>query len=106
MTAAPKLIFVFREQDRQAARTLAAALKGSGQRERFSFPGFEQLFKTSIEIDHDPIVVADFSANSMKSALARMQRETGLTVPVLVMPDDEEEGYLNHKALFTHAGIS
>jgi len=105
VTAAPKLIFVFREQDRQAARTLAAALKGSGQRERYSFPGFEQLFKTSIEIDHDPIVVADFSADSMKSALVRMQRETGLTVPVLVMPDDEEEGYLNHKALFTHAGI-
>jgi hypothetical protein len=105
VSAAPKLIFVFREQDRQAARTLAGALKGGGQRERFSFPGFEQLFKTPIEIDANPIVVVDFSANSMKSALERMQGETGLTVPILVMPDDEEDGYFNHKALFTHAGI-
>jgi hypothetical protein len=102
----PKLVFVFREQDRQSARTLAGALKSSGQRERFSFPGFEQLFKTPIEIDHDPIVVTDFSTDSMKSALKRMQSEAGLTVPVLVMPDDEVEGYFNHKAVFTHAGIA
>lgn len=101
----PKLVFVFRERDRQAARTLAAALKGSSQGERFSYPGFERLFKTPIEIDRDPIVVADFSIDSMTIALGRMKKEASLSVPVLVMPDDEEEGYLMHKALFTHAGL-
>lgn len=105
LSESPKLVFVFRERDRQAARTLAAALKGSSQREQFSFPGFEHLFKTPIEIDRDPIVVADFSIDSMTFALERMKREASLRVPVLVMPDDEDEGYLNHKALFTHAGL-
>jgi hypothetical protein len=105
LQVAPKLLFVFREQDRQAARTLVTALKGGKRRERFSFPGFEQLFKTPLEIDRNPVVVADFSTDSMKLALERMRRETSLTVPVLVMPDDEDEGYLNHKSLFTNAGI-
>lgn len=105
LSVPPKLVFVFRERDRQAARTLAAALKGSSQRERYSFAGFENLFKIPLEIDHNPVVVADFSKDSMTSALKRMQGETNLIVPVLVMPDDDDEGYLNHKALFANAGI-
>lgn len=100
----PKLLFMFRERDRQAARTLAATLRG-GQRARYSFPGFEQIFKTPIEIDSNPVVVTDFSPASMEAALARVRKETPLTVPVLIMPDNDQEGYLNHKALFTHAGI-
>ncbi len=104
LSGSPKLIFIFRESDRQAARTLAGALKGSSQRERFSFPGFEQLFKTPIEIDRNPIVIDDFSTESMRAALGRMQSEGNLSIPVLVIPDDEEAGYLNHKAVFTHAG--
>ena len=51
LAESPNLVFVFRERDRQAARTLAAALKENTKRERFSFPGFESLFKTPIEID-------------------------------------------------------
>jgi hypothetical protein len=105
LSSAPKLIFVFREQDRQAARTLAGAIKGSNQRERFSFPGFEHLFKTPLLIDANPIVVTDFSEDSMTAALKRMQAENGLAIPVVIMPDDEEDGYYNHKALFTRAGI-
>jgi len=100
----PKLLFFFREQDRQAARDLAVALRGSRRRERFSFPGFETLFKTELGISSDPILLADFSRESMESALEKVQAQTGLTVPVLVMPDDES-GYLNHKAVFTNAGI-
>ena len=46
----PKLVFVFRERDRQAARTLAAALKGSSQKERYGFPGFAELFKTRLKL--------------------------------------------------------
>jgi hypothetical protein len=106
LKTAPKLLFIFREQDRQAARTLAAALKGSAKRERFSFPGFQQLFKSAITIDSDPVVVPDFSTGSMSLALDRMQKREGpATIPLLVMPDEDDEGYLNHKSIFTHAGI-
>jgi hypothetical protein len=100
-----KLLFVFREQDRQAARTLAVALRGPRQGERFSFPGFERLFKTPLTIDPNPVVVPDFSIDSMSVALNRSQREDGLSVPILAIPDGDESGYLNHKALFAHAGI-
>ena len=99
----PKLLFIFREQDRQAARTLATTLRGSDKRAKYAFPGFKHLFKTDIEIDRNPVVVPDFSLQSMKTALAQVKSASGL--PVLVMPDNEDEGYLNHKAIFTQAGI-
>jgi hypothetical protein len=101
----PRLLFAFREQDRQAARDLAMALRGSRKYQRFSFPGFEAIFKVPLEIHPDPIVLEDFSRSSMEVALARVKSETGLVVPILVMPDDET-AYLNHKAVFTHAGIA
>ena len=102
----PRLLFVFRETDRQAARTLAIALRGSGAKERFSFPGFESLFRTSVKIDSNPVVIPNFSVASMESALDRVRSEDGTVIPVLVMPDQEDEGYLNHKAVFAHAGIA
>lgn len=107
LPSAPRLLFIFREHDRQAARDLATALRGSKGRERFSFPGFESLFGTPLEIDPHPIVVANFSRNTMGEALERVvhERETHLTVPIAIMPDDDDEAYLNHKAVFTHAGI-
>jgi hypothetical protein len=107
LPSVPNLLFIFREQDRQAARDLAAALRGSKSRERFSFPGFENLFKSSLEIDRTPIVVADFSRTAMTDALQRAmrERENHLTVPIVIMPDDDDEAYLNHKAVFTHAGV-
>jgi hypothetical protein len=105
LATSPKLVFLFREQDRQAARKLAAALKGAGTRERFSFPGFAQMFKTPFEIDGNPIIVPDFSTISMSAALKRMQDERSGALAVLVMPEDDEEGYLNHKSIFTHAGV-
>jgi len=81
LPSVPKLLFVFREQDRQAARTLAVTLRGSRQRERFSFPGFERLFKIPLDIDPKPIVIPDFSSGSMSVALRRAQGEKQLTVP-------------------------
>jgi len=107
LAAVPRLLFMFREQDRQAARDLASALRGPKGRERFSFPGFEVLFKSALEIDPNPIVLADFSQEAMSNALKRVtrDRETTLTVPIIIMPDDNQEAYLNHKAVFTHAGI-
>jgi hypothetical protein len=102
----PTLRFVFRERDRQAARTLAAAIKGSAQRVRYSFPGFEQLFKVPISIDANPIVLTDFSTESMRDALARIQADNApLCIPVVILPDGDEASYLTHKAVFSHAGV-
>lgn len=101
----PKLLFVFRETDRPAARKLAMSLRGSGGRERFTFPGFKALFKTDLLIDSNPVVLPDFSQPSMAAALARVKQDTGLVVPVLVLPDGSEEPYLTHKATFVHAGV-
>lgn len=102
----PRMLFVFREVDRPAARKLAMALRGSGGRERFTFPGFQTLFKTDVQIDSNPIVIPDFSLNSMRSALGRVKQESGLVVPILVLPPDDEEAYLTHKATFVNAGIA
>lgn len=104
LSSEPKLLFVFRERDRQAARDLAKSLRGARSRERYSFPGFESLFKTPLQIDANPVVVPDFSVESMKAALERRQHETKMTLSVLVMPDDDD-GYLSHKAIFAHEGI-
>jgi hypothetical protein len=106
VAVAPKLLFVFRERDRQAARTLAGALRGSKQKERFGFPGFQALFRTDIEIDANPIILKDFSEASMLSALERVRAEEGKVIPMLIVPDNEEVGYLNHKAVFAHGGIA
>jgi hypothetical protein len=103
-----KLLFVFREQERVAARKLAMTLRGSAQRERFSFPGFHSLFKTDIQIDSSPVVLADLSQQSFNSALQRVkvERKTNAnTVPILIVPDDNEATYLAYKAVFAHEGI-
>ena len=101
-----RMLFVFRAEDRQAARRLAAGLKGS--RDKFGFPGFEALFKVPIEIDNDPVILPDLSEASMKSAVDRAisDRATSTNlVPVLVLPAIEDNGYMAQKALFTHAEI-
>lgn len=104
----PRLLFVFREQDRQAARRLALSLKGQKQRGQFNFPGFSELFKTALEIDADPIVLPDLSSASMEAALinARAAREgSSRIVPVIVLPNGDDNGYLAQKAHFSHAGL-
>ncbi|MBI3786062.1 MAG: piwi domain protein [Deltaproteobacteria bacterium] len=101
----PRLLFVFREPDRVAARKLAMSLRGIGGKERFTFPGFQALFKTELRIDSNPIVLPDFSEASMTTALERVKKETDLVVPVLVLPGESDDAYLTHKATFVHAGI-
>src|SRR5260370_24388536 len=73
LAQSPRLLFVFREQDRQAARRLALSLKGLKQRSQFNFPGFKDLFKSDLIIDADPVVLPDLSASSMDSALNRAE---------------------------------
>lgn len=104
----PKLLFAFRERDRTSARTLAMAIQGSKRRERYSFPGFEALFKTPIEIDRDPIVLEDLSRSTFNKALSRVKQERSSNksiVPVFVLPDGDDNGYMDQKAIFTNAGI-
>jgi argonaute-like protein implicated in RNA metabolism and viral defense len=108
MASPAKLLFLFREQERIAARRLAIALRGSGQRERFSFPGFQSLFKTDIQIDSNPVVLADLSQKSFDSAVQRVSEERKInanTLPILIVPDDNEATYLAYKAVFAHEGI-
>lgn len=103
----PRLLFVFREQDRYAARLLAAALRGSGQRQRYAFPGFKALFKCDLEIDGSPIVLPSLDQAAMEGALARVRADLGEhpnILPVVVLPSDDD-AYLVHKALFSCAEI-
>ncbi|WP_435007953.1 Piwi domain-containing protein [Tundrisphaera lichenicola] len=108
LKAAPSLLFLFREQDRVAARTLAMALKGTKGKERYSFPGFGSLFKTELHIDGDPIILPDLSEASMAAALVKVQAKRANMpgmLPVMVLPEGDDNGYLAHKADFAHAGI-
>jgi Piwi domain len=104
----PRLLFVFRERDRQAARRLALSLKGLKQRGHFNFPGFKALFKADLEIDGNPVVLPDLSAESMESALKcaeAVRNDSPRVLPVIVLPNEEDNGYLPQKAYFTHAGM-
>ena len=104
----PTLLFGFRECDRQAARTLAAALKGPKTQGRYSFPGFEALFRSPISFDANPIILADLSQSSFEEALQRVKRDGETepsTIPVFVLPDGDDNGYMQHKAVFAHEGI-
>ncbi|MGQ0592885.1 MAG: Piwi domain-containing protein [Gammaproteobacteria bacterium] len=108
LPAPPRLLFIFREQDRQAARMLAQGLRGSRQRERFSFPGFHALFKCDIQVDSNPIVLPNLHQPAMETALERVKVERQSrpnTLPVLVLPADDD-AYVIHKALFSREGIA
>ena len=90
------------------ARTLAIALRGMKGKEKFSFPGFQALFKSEFVIDGDPVILPDLSDESMKGALEEVKRRKAggeSFLPVLVIPEGEDNGYLAHKADFSHAGI-
>lgn len=101
----PPLIFVFREQERQAARELVKALRG--QTPRLNFAGFERLFKLPLPVSDKPVVIADFSKPEMERALREIQAGGRKTLPVLILPHSEgEETYTTHKAVFTNVGIS
>ena len=108
LSGPPKLLFMFREQDRNAARTLALSLRGPKLRQPFGFPGFQALFKSELEIDGNPAVLPDLTQNSILKALERAKGDrqaNSRVLPVLVLPDNEDNGYMEHKALFTHAEI-
>jgi hypothetical protein len=104
----PRLLFVFREQDRQAARRLALSLRGVKQRSQYNFPGFKALFKADLDIDANPVILPDLSNKSMEAALKRAETVrdgSSRLLPVIVLPNDENNGYLAQKAYFTHAGM-
>lgn len=109
LTASPHLLFIFRERDRQAARVLAAALKGTKGREKVTFPGFQTLFKVDLTFDSDPIVLPDLGSASMQEAVRQVEerrKDKVNALPILVLPEGDDNGYLLHKAGFAHAGIA
>ncbi|HRQ75554.1 MAG TPA: Piwi domain-containing protein [Phycisphaerales bacterium] len=104
----PRLLFMFREKDRHAARFLARHLQGSTSQGRFAFPGFKALFKCDLEFDANPVILSDLSQGSLEDALERAQRDRQnfpIIVPVLVLPEDDDS-YLVQKSLFSHAEIA
>ena len=108
LTQDPNLLFAFRECDRPVARTLAMALLGSTNRQRFSYPSFESLFKIGVTVNPDPIILNDLSRASFEFSLRRVQaeRELGKSVlPIFLLPKGDDNGYLLHKSIFTNVGI-
>jgi len=108
LVSKPTLLFAFRERDRQAARLLALALKGSNQRDRYGFPGFGAIFKTELILDANPIVLPDLSKAAFLAALDRVRSDRAskpCTLPIFVLPEGDDNGYLEHKAAFAHEGI-
>jgi hypothetical protein len=104
----PRLLFAFREQDRSAARMLAVGLRGQKRVGQFTFPGFNALFRSDLQIDSNPIILPDFSEPTMERALTRVQAEQSsstLLLPVIVLPEGEENGYFLQKAIFSHSGL-
>jgi hypothetical protein len=103
-----RLLFVFREQDRQSARILAATIRGN-KRGQFSFPGFESLFKTELIIDPSPVVLPNLSSEQIERALERVEPEVArgsIVVPVVVMPEGQDDEYFAQKSMFAHAGVA
>jgi hypothetical protein len=104
----PRLLFIFREQDRPAARTLALNLRGNPQHKRFTFPGFSSLFRSELEIDGNPIILSDLRQYTIEGALESVkERKKGIPsiLPILVLPSDDDS-YLIQKSIFSHAEIA
>ncbi len=105
----PTVLFCFREQDRQAARRLAMALKGSTKSDKLGFPGFAALFKSEIQISSDPFILPDLQRHSFAAALNRVKEDRQsipATIPLLILPEGDDNGYHEHKAMFAHDGIA
>lgn len=104
----PELLFAFRESDRPSARKLAAALQGGRKRERYSFPGFNNLFDSDVQISSSPVLLNDLSRNSFELACGEIVQRRSIerqVLPIFVLPDNDENGYIDQKAIFAHAGI-
>ena len=103
------LLFMFREQDRDVARRLAMILRGTRAIGRYNFPGFNSLFRSDLEIDRNPHILRAFDRSSIERALDRVRsdmRPEKVIVPIVVLPEEDDEGYLTQKALFSHAEMA
>jgi hypothetical protein len=108
LDSSPRLLFIFREQDRQAARTLAINLRGNTKHARFTFPGFGALFKCDVEIDSNPVILPDLNREAIDSALVQVQsrkKEHQSILPIIILPTNDDS-YLMQKAIFSHAEIA
>ncbi|MBL8087472.1 MAG: hypothetical protein JNM85_05285 [Chthonomonas sp.] len=99
----PKLLFAFRAEDRQAAVRLANAI--SGKKSVGSFPGFEALFRTAVQVDTKPVIISEFTATEIERVLLRAQADDPAPLPVFILPDKDESRYLAIKSAFSNAGL-
>ena len=104
IAACPPIIFMFREQERQAARDLVRALRG--QVSHLNFVGFQKLFRVELPVSGSPVLLTDFSLAEMRRALDETQHSSPQGLPVLILPGSETDGYVTHKATFTSAGVA
>ena len=91
------------------ARRLAMVLRGTRGIGRYNFPGFNSLFRSDLEIDRNPHILAAFDRSSIERALDRVRSDTTpekIIIPVVILPDDDDDGYLTQKALFSHAEMA
>ncbi len=100
------LFFIFREQDRQFARTLANDLRNRQP----NFPGFTALFRRKLKIDPGPFVIHNLEEKSIRKALEttnkkKQQQSDSILVPVLILPSDDDS-YFTQKAFFSSAQIA
>lgn len=101
----PKYYFVFRHEDRMAARSLYKALAGRTYPERF--PGVERVFKvpfsgdavTSYEVD-------DFSRDNLEKAAEHIKNNGGENPVCIVLADDDPRVYYRQKAIFLSRRIA
>ncbi len=95
----PKFFFVFRPQDRMAARTLYRALAGKTYPIRF--PGMERVFNVPFSGDAvSSCEVNDFSYESLEKAAGIIHKSGGENPVCIVLSDDEVSAYYAQKALF------
>jgi len=100
----PPLVFIFRERERESARYLLRALRGTFS--SLNFDGFEKMFRAKLEVSDKPIILNDFSRAEADRALQEIVALKKKVLPIFVLPHDEsEETYATHKALFASEGI-
>lgn len=70
---------------------------------------FQALFKVDLTFDANPIILPDLLPASMAKAVQEVQerrKAKPAALPVLVLPEGDDNGYLSHKAGFANAGIA
>lgn len=101
----PTFFFVFRHQDKVAARTLYKCLDGREYKERFR--GMENVFNTKFKGDAIAFFeLDDFSRTSFERAAAYISDRGGVNPVGIVLVDDDPQTYYTQKSVFLQKRIA